>query len=46
MSISDLQLKLHQIIDQVNDPEILKAVHTLLNSQLEPVIKTADGFSN
>ncbi|HMR58395.1 MAG TPA: hypothetical protein PKC10_13805 [Cyclobacteriaceae bacterium] len=44
MSISDLQLKLHQIIDQVNDPEILKAVHTLLNSQLEPVIKTADGF--
>jgi hypothetical protein len=42
MSTSDLQLKLHQIIDQVNDPEILNAIHTLLSAQL-PIIKTVDG---
>ncbi|GIL22947.1 MAG: hypothetical protein BroJett042_14600 [Bacteroidota bacterium] len=43
MSTSELQLKLHQIIDQVNDQEVLKAIHTLLSAQVESVIKTIDG---
>jgi len=45
MSTSELQLKLHRIIDQVNDQEVLKAIHTLLSTQFQSEIRTIDGKS-
>ena len=34
MNTTELQLELHQIIDQVKDNRILQAVHTILSSQV------------
>lgn len=43
MSNSQLQMELHQFIDQVKDTEILNAIHTLLKSQVNSVAYSADG---
>jgi threonine synthase len=43
MSTTELQSQLHKVIDQVTDQEILKAVHTLLTSQLNVYAHTANG---
>ncbi|MFY8035975.1 MAG: hypothetical protein ACOVMQ_02350 [Cyclobacteriaceae bacterium] len=43
MSNSQLQLELHQFIDQVKDTEVLNAIHTLLKSQVNVIARGADG---
>ncbi len=43
MSNSQLQLELHQFIDQVKDTEVLNAIHTLLKSQVNVIARSADG---
>jgi len=43
MSTAELQTQLHKVIDQVTDQEILKAVHTLLSSQLNVYAYTTNG---
>jgi hypothetical protein len=43
MNTSELQLELHQIIDQVKDNRILQAVHTILTSQVSVFAHTTDG---
>ncbi len=43
MSNSQLQLELHQFIDQVKDTEVLNALHTLLKSQVNAIARSADG---
>jgi hypothetical protein len=43
MNTSELQLELHQIIDQVKDNRILQAVHTILSSQVSVFAHTTDG---
>jgi predicted transcriptional regulator len=43
MNTSELQLELHQIIDQVKDNRILQAVHTILSSQVSIFAHSTDG---
>lgn len=43
MNTSQLQLELHQIIDQVKDNRILQAIHTILSSQVGIFVHTTDG---
>jgi hypothetical protein len=43
MNTSELQMELHQIIDQVQDNRILQAVHTILSSQVSIFAQTTDG---
>lgn len=43
MSTIELQSQLHKIIDQVTDEGVLKAVHTLLSSQINIYAHSSDG---
>jgi len=43
MSATEIQSKLHKIIDQVTDKNILQAIHTLLQSQINVYGHTSHG---
>ncbi len=43
MNTSELQLELHQIIDQVKDNRILQAIHTILSSQVHIFAHSSEG---
>ena len=43
MNIAELQAEIHQIIDQIEDDQLLHAVHTILRSQVNILADTKNG---